>query len=95
MGVALVGYGYWGPNLARNVDASARGRLTVVCDTDETARYHRWLGGTTAGLSWEHAVFGQPIRLAADYQIMLNEPSRDSSFRQRMQALRLGVAWLH
>ena len=64
-------------------------------DTDETARYHRWLAGTTAGLSWEHAVFGQPIRLAADYQIMLNEPSRDASFRQRMQALRLGVAWLH
>src|SRR5262249_33995520 len=69
--------------------------LTGHFDSDETARYHRWLAGTTAGLSWEHRMFRQPLRLAADYQLMLSEPSRDTSFRQRMQALRLSVTWLH
>lgn len=30
--VALVGYGYWGPNLARCLVASGRARLTAICD---------------------------------------------------------------
>ena len=32
IGVAVVGYGYWGPNLARNFAASAASDLTIVCD---------------------------------------------------------------
>jgi predicted dehydrogenase len=38
LNVAIVGYGYWGPNLARNIAASERARLTAVCDLDETSR---------------------------------------------------------
>ncbi|MBU0492228.1 MAG: Gfo/Idh/MocA family oxidoreductase, partial [Chloroflexi bacterium] len=32
--VALVGYGYWGPNLARNLHELADTNLVVVCDQD-------------------------------------------------------------
>jgi predicted dehydrogenase len=38
MDVALVGYGYWGPNLARTIDASEVTRLAAVCDTSPSAR---------------------------------------------------------
>ena len=31
--VALIGLGYWGPNLARNVDAVRDGHLHTLCDT--------------------------------------------------------------
>jgi predicted dehydrogenase len=32
--VALVGYGYWGPNLARNLEASEYTDLVAICDRD-------------------------------------------------------------
>lgn len=32
---ALIGYGYWGPNLARNVSASHQMDLVVVCDASQ------------------------------------------------------------
>jgi predicted dehydrogenase len=38
VGVAVVGYGYWGPNLARNVVAARNARLVGVCDLDPDAR---------------------------------------------------------
>lgn len=34
LGVAVVGAGYWGPNLVRNFRASDRWDLVAVCDTD-------------------------------------------------------------
>jgi len=39
IGVALVGYGYWGANLARNIDAARSLRLVGVVETDESQRY--------------------------------------------------------
>jgi predicted dehydrogenase len=38
VGIAILGYGYWGPNLARNVAATSRARLACVCDQDAGAR---------------------------------------------------------
>ncbi|WP_131745312.1 Gfo/Idh/MocA family oxidoreductase [Frankia sp. Cppng1_Ct_nod] len=39
IGVAVVGAGYWGPNLVRNIQASPRMRLRWLCDLDaERAR---------------------------------------------------------
>ena len=35
-GVAVIGAGYWGPNLVRNFSASERWQLRWVCDIDET-----------------------------------------------------------
>jgi len=34
--VGLIGYGYWGPNLARNLDALPGLRLAAVCDSSPT-----------------------------------------------------------
>ncbi len=36
--IALLGYGYWGPNLARNVAAASTTNLVAVCDLDPVAR---------------------------------------------------------
>jgi len=36
LGVAMVGYGYWGPNLVRNLLACPRFRLLGLCETDES-----------------------------------------------------------
>jgi predicted dehydrogenase len=53
--VALVGYGYWGPNLARNVVAAAGARLGAICDRDETAlaRAAKLHPGTRATSDWD------------------------------------------
>ncbi|MBY5564737.1 Gfo/Idh/MocA family protein [Rhizobium leguminosarum] len=32
IGIAVVGYGYWGPNLVRNISEAAGARLVSVCD---------------------------------------------------------------
>jgi predicted dehydrogenase len=36
LNVAVVGYGYWGPNLVRNVTASSAMRLAALCERDAT-----------------------------------------------------------
>ncbi len=38
LGTAIVGYGYWGPNLARNIAESPLMRLDALCDHDEAQR---------------------------------------------------------
>lgn len=43
IGVAVIGAGYWGPNLVRNVQATPQLRLTALCDLD-IARARRVLG---------------------------------------------------
>jgi predicted dehydrogenase len=44
LGVAVVGAGYWGPNLVRNFQASPQFRLRWLCDLD-VARARKVLGG--------------------------------------------------
>jgi predicted dehydrogenase len=39
--VGLVGLGYWGPNVARNLDSLGTCQLTWCCDADESAR-EKW-----------------------------------------------------
>ena len=43
IGVAVIGAGYWGPNLARNFAASGQFRLVWVADLDES-RARRAIG---------------------------------------------------
>jgi predicted dehydrogenase len=45
VGIAIIGYGYWGPNLARNFSAIEGSSVAAVCDADprrlqEAGRYH-------------------------------------------------------
>ncbi|MBI1759637.1 MAG: Gfo/Idh/MocA family oxidoreductase [Actinobacteria bacterium] len=43
IGIAVIGAGYWGPNLVRNAQATAQLRLRYLCDLDE-GRARRVLG---------------------------------------------------
>jgi predicted dehydrogenase len=55
LGVAVVGAGYWGPNLVRNFQASDRFRLRWLCDLD-VERARRVLGGySTVGATADYA----------------------------------------
>lgn len=36
LNMGVVGLGYWGPNLVRNIAASSRTTLSGICDTDES-----------------------------------------------------------
>ena len=36
IGLAVVGVGYWGPNLVRNFASSPHYRLTWLCDIDKS-----------------------------------------------------------
>ncbi|CAN5776279.1 Gfo/Idh/MocA family oxidoreductase [soil metagenome] len=52
LNLAVVGLGYWGPNLARNISVSTRASLSALCDTDErrvakVTRQHPGTRGTT------------------------------------------------
>jgi len=38
IGVAVIGYGYWGPNLARNLARAGGCRLVAICDSQNSRR---------------------------------------------------------
>lgn len=63
--VGLAGYGYWGPNLARNIAAAERCELAVVCDADDASR-------ARAGSTHPQA------RLTADWQDLLDDSTVDA-----------------
>ncbi len=61
---AVIGLGYWGPNLARNLSASPRTELRWLCDLDE-ARL-AGMGGRYPSAS-----------LSNDYDEVLDDPDLD------------------
>ncbi|WP_328911698.1 MULTISPECIES: Gfo/Idh/MocA family protein [unclassified Streptomyces] len=65
LGVAVVGAGYWGPNLVRNFQASPRFRLRRLCDLDE-ARARRVLGAYST------------VEATSDYASVLADPEVDA-----------------
>ncbi|GHE93796.1 oxidoreductase [Streptomyces fumanus] len=65
LGVAVVGAGYWGPNLVRNFQASDRFRLRHLCDLD-VERARRVLGGYST------------VQATADYPAVLADPEVDA-----------------
>ncbi|MEU2339277.1 Gfo/Idh/MocA family oxidoreductase [Streptomyces sp. NPDC006654] len=62
LGVAVVGAGYWGPNLVRNFQAAEGFRLRWLCDLD-VGRARRVLGGYST------------VEATADYAAVLADPS--------------------
>ena len=62
MGVGLVGYGYWGPNLARNFAAQPDCSLVAICETNparaELARRHH-----------------RTARVTSDFRELLSDPA--------------------
>ena len=56
MKAVLIGFGYWGPNIARNLKASKDFELHGICDVDE------------AKLAKAKALYGDSIRYYTDYK---------------------------
>jgi len=65
LNVAVVGYGYWGPNLVRNVASSSTMQLAALCERD-----------ATRADSFRSRMPGVPIY--ADLDELLREPSLDA-----------------
>jgi len=59
--VVLIGYGYWGPNIAKNLYKSGDLNLHGICDTD----------GSKLEKAWEQ--YGDKIRYYGDYNDVLND----------------------
>jgi predicted dehydrogenase len=62
--VAVIGYGYWGPNIVRNLHSLENAQVVTVCDKSTTAL--RRAGLTYPGL-----------RLTADFSAVLRSPDID------------------
>jgi predicted dehydrogenase len=62
IGIAVIGAGYWGPNLVRNFQGSTRFRLRWLCDLD-VERAHRVLGGYST------------VQVTADLEEVLADPA--------------------
>ena len=41
IGIGVIGYGYWGPNLVRNFAECAGAAVRVVCDTARRSAWRR------------------------------------------------------
>ncbi|MEU2392344.1 Gfo/Idh/MocA family oxidoreductase [Streptomyces sp. NPDC007369] len=65
LGVAVVGAGYWGPNLVRNFQASPEFRLRWLCDLD-VDRARRVLGGYST------------VQATSDLRAVLADPAVDA-----------------
>ncbi len=63
MNTALIGYGYWGPNIARNLKASPKTTLCAICDA------------SPAMLAKARALYGDEVRYTTDYHTILDDPS--------------------
>lgn len=65
MNIALIGFGYWGPNIAKNLMKSKRADLYAICDISEE------------NLSRAKALYGSATRYITDYHTLLNDPNVD------------------
>lgn len=62
MNVALIGYGYWGPNVAKNIFANKKLCLHTICDLKQ------------ARLDKAHNLYVEQCRYETDYRKVLNNP---------------------
>ena len=66
LNIAQVGYGYWGPNISRNITASPKTSLHVICDTNENS------------LSRAKANYGDKVLYSKDYKGFLEDKGIDA-----------------
>ena len=62
MNIALIGYGYWGPNVAKNIFANDKLHLHTICDLKQTR------------LDKAHKLYVEQSHYETDYQKLLNNP---------------------
>jgi predicted dehydrogenase len=67
IGVGVIGYGYWGPNLVRNFAETDGARLVAVCDArpERLALVEKRYPGTRTFQSWQELVQDPSIDLVA------------------------------
>lgn len=61
MKLALIGYGYWGPNIARNLNKSKKAELYAICDMDETK------------LEKAKKIYGDEVKYVKDHHDIIDE----------------------
>ncbi|MDR1703761.1 MAG: Gfo/Idh/MocA family oxidoreductase, partial [Clostridiales bacterium] len=88
MNIALIGFGYWGPNIARNINASEKLNLYAVCDR-EPARI----------CSAKDIYAAQGTQIFTDHTPLLNDPevhaiaiaaNTKANFPLAMEAIKAG-----
>jgi predicted dehydrogenase len=65
LNVAVIGYGYWGPNLARNWNLNKRANLKYICDLQDDRL-------NIAKLNYPH------IEITKEYKTILEDPEIDA-----------------
>ena len=82
LGIAVIGAGYWGPNLVRNFQASPNFRLRWLCDLD-VERARRVLGGYST------------VQVAADLDEVLADPAKRKALVAEIERYAMGEkAWM-
>jgi predicted dehydrogenase len=60
--IALIGFGYWGPNVAKNIFANKKLTLHTICDKKQ------------ARLDKAHSIYIEQCRYETDYRVLLSNP---------------------
>lgn len=61
MKIALIGYGYWGPNIAKNLNRTKKAEFYAICDMDEKK------------LDKARKLYGDSVRYVKDYHDIIDE----------------------
>ena len=64
--IALVGYGYWGPNVARNLFKNKKWDFTCICDKKPER------------LEMAKGLYAEAVTYTTDYMDIINDPSIDA-----------------
>lgn len=61
MKIALIGYGYWGPNVAKNLNRTKKADFYAICDMDEN------------NLNRARKLYGDSVKYVRDYHELIDE----------------------
>ena len=61
MNIALIGYGYWGPNIAKNLNRTKKANLYAICDMDEK------------NLRKAQSIYGDSVKYVTDYHELIDQ----------------------
>lgn len=60
MNITLIGYGYWGPNIAKNINKSSKANLYAICDIDDN------------NLDKAFKLYGDSVKYSKDYKDLID-----------------------
>ena len=80
MNIALIGYGYWGPNIARNLNNTKKANLYAICDKSEK------------NLEKAKSIYGESIKYYTDYTKLLKDENVDAFALALRHDISFGIA---